>query len=328
MFLNEQLTKDEYMKRLEGLQLHKRSRVQEAREFFNAHRLKYPHKYMIGEMNENVTGNAVIRSRDCQHCFDVSDSEDCHYCGWFHQSKTCMDCYAWGFSAEECYRNMEVGGGSSRILFSVLIYICSNILYSVHMRSSKHAFGCVSLKNAEYCVFNKQYTKEEYERLVARIIEHMQQTGEWGQFFPYDLCPMAYNQSIAHDLLPLSESEAKDLGARWGEDQIPEAPADTPTLPDAIDDCSEDLCDHVLRCAETGKAYKIIPQEFAFYTRNNIPVPDIAFYNRHLRRLHRRNPRTLWQRTCDKCGIEIMTSYAPERPEIVYCHDCYLAALV
>jgi len=36
-----------------------------------------------------------------------------------------------------------------------------------------------------------------------------------------------------------------------------------------------------------------------------------------------RNPRKLYTRNCDKCGKEIQTTYAPERPEIVYCENCY-----
>jgi CxxC-x17-CxxC domain-containing protein len=36
-----------------------------------------------------------------------------------------------------------------------------------------------------------------------------------------------------------------------------------------------------------------------------------------------RNPRKLFKRTCDKCGKGIQKTYAPERPEIVYCQECY-----
>jgi hypothetical protein len=39
-----------------------------------------------------------------------------------------------------------------------------------------HLFGCIGLRNQQYCILNKQYTKEEYEKTVALIIEHMQQT--------------------------------------------------------------------------------------------------------------------------------------------------------
>jgi CxxC-x17-CxxC domain-containing protein len=36
-----------------------------------------------------------------------------------------------------------------------------------------------------------------------------------------------------------------------------------------------------------------------------------------------RNPRELYDRKCDKCGIDIKTTYAPEMKETVYCEGCY-----
>ena len=31
------------------------------------------------------------------------------------------------------------------------------------------------MKNKEYCIFNKQYTKEEYENIVPQLIEKMKE---------------------------------------------------------------------------------------------------------------------------------------------------------
>ena len=36
-----------------------------------------------------------------------------------------------------------------------------------------HCFGCVGFKHKQYCILNKQYTKEEYEKLVQKIIKQM-----------------------------------------------------------------------------------------------------------------------------------------------------------
>jgi len=36
-----------------------------------------------------------------------------------------------------------------------------------------------------------------------------------------------------------------------------------------------------------------------------------------------RNPRKLYERVCDKCGKDMITTYSPERPEVVYCESCY-----
>lgn len=47
----------------------------------------------------------------------------------------------------------------------------------------------------------------------------------------------------------------------------------------------------------------------------------------HAEGVQRRNPHKLFSRTCAKCGKSIQTTYSPERPEVVYCEQCYLAAV-
>jgi hypothetical protein len=69
--------------------------------------------------------------------------------------------------------------GSNNIFFSSTIRDSNNIFFSDFCYMSNYLFGCIGLRNKEYCILNKQYTKEEYEIQVAKIIEHMQQTGEW-----------------------------------------------------------------------------------------------------------------------------------------------------
>ncbi len=53
-----------------------------------------------------------------------------------------------------------------------------NLLYCYSSVQSHNCFGCVSAKQNEYCILNKQYTKEQYEELVPKIIEHMIKNGE------------------------------------------------------------------------------------------------------------------------------------------------------
>jgi len=324
VYLNKPLSKEEYEAKLAGLELHKRSRVAEARAFFEKHRLKFPHKYMMGEQNENVTGNAVYQSRNSFDCFDVREVEDCRYCTWLHQSKDCMDIYAWGFPSTECYECLEAGDNSYRSLFNVTTWHGTDVMYSYMIHGSSNVFGCVSLKKKKYCVFNKQYTKEEYEKLVAKIIEHMQKTGEWGEFFPMRVSLMSYNQTVAQDYVPLTKEQALKLGAKWADEPPVQKPDKVFKVPDSIHDADESICNEILICEKTGKPYKIIPQELRFYKENNIPIPAYCFEARHNDRLRQRNPRRLWDRNCMKCKKPICTSFAPERPEIVYCEPCYL----
>jgi hypothetical protein len=54
---------------------------------------------------------------------------------------------------------------------------------------------------------NRQYTKEEYELLVPKIIEKMMSDGEWGEFFPAILSPFGYNETVAQEYFPLTREE-------------------------------------------------------------------------------------------------------------------------
>jgi hypothetical protein len=40
-----------------------------------------------------------------------------------------------------------------------------------------------------------------------------------------------------------------------------------------------------------------------------------------------KNPRKLYDRECDKCNIEMKTTYPPDYLEKVYCEKCYLEAV-
>lgn len=56
------------------------------------------------------------------------------------------------------------------------IFLSANVdelLYGIYCFATKNSFGCFGLQNKSYCILNKQYTKEEYEVLVPKIIEHM-----------------------------------------------------------------------------------------------------------------------------------------------------------
>jgi len=186
-------------------------------------------------------------------------------------------------------------------------------------------FGSVGLKMKQYCIFNKQYSKEEYEKLVAKIIEHMQKTGEWGEYFDYATSPFYYNETIAKEYFPLDKEGVEKLGGRWiGEKSEMAKEGEYFVPPEDIRDVNEDICEKILKCEKTGKVYKILPPELKFYKKMGIPIPRICSDERHYDRVKIHGYYRLWTRKCDKCGKEIETVYKPEDSEIVYCEECYL----
>ena len=117
---------------------------------------------------------------------------------------------------------------------------------------NQNLFGCIGLRHKKYCILNKQYTKEEYEKMVAKIIQHMQQTGEWGEFFPKELSPFAYNETIAYEYFPLEKEEALAKGLRWYEDESEKMYRGPKyEIPDDIKDVNDEILKTILTCEET-----------------------------------------------------------------------------
>ncbi len=324
-FLNKQLTRDEYQKQLQKIQMGKYDSLAKMVEYFRTYALSYPRKYMIGQSNDHVSGSSIYYCKDTFDAYDVSALEDCRYVSWLHTAKDCQDIFAWGSTAELCYECMEVGGAAYRNIFSVTCIGAQDILYSyLCMNSCRDLFGCVGLKNKRYCILNKQYTKEEYEKLIPKIIEQMQKNGEWGEFFPMQLSPFAYNETVAQEYFPLEKAEAVRRGYRWKEDtETTKYFGPKIEIPDNIRDVSDDITKQILTCATCSRKYKVIVQELRFYREMHLPVPRKCPDCRHKNRMALRNPRKLWDRTCMKCRTPIQTSYAPDRKEIVYCETCY-----
>src|SRR5436190_2140193 len=74
---------------------------------------------------------------------------------------------------------------------------CYQIGYSMMVFNCHDCFGCYGLKKSEYCILNKQYTEEEYKRLLPKLVEHMKKTGEWGKWFPLSKSPFYYQDTAA-----------------------------------------------------------------------------------------------------------------------------------
>lgn len=322
-FMNEPLSKEEYKKRVEEFKGSFRN-FQKAREILQTLRINSIHKYSNLVSSENCTGDFIQNSRNCLDSYDLISSQDSRYLTVGVEAKDCYDCSNMYMKPELSYQVMGTIS-TFNVAYSTYIFHSQNILYSDQIYSCSDLFGCSSLTRKKYCVFNKQYSKEDYEDLVPRIIEHMNKTGEWGQFFPPSLSPHAYNESLASEYYPLTSDEVGKRGWRWYQDgQFHDYKGPQHEFTDNINDASEDIVKKILKCEKSGKFYKIIPQELKFYKNFGIPIPRLCPDERHKERMSLRNPRHLWARNCMQCGKGIQSTYAPDRPEKIYCEECFL----
>ena len=285
------------------------------------------------EQSENSSGDYLDNCKNCSNCFDTIMAEDCRYCYDTANASDNMDVYLWwaaftrdtGSISYECENSFN---SSAMFFCSCVTFQSDNVLYSDTCHCCKHCFGCAWLRNKEYCILNKQYTKEEYEKIVPKIIEHMQKTGEWWEFFPISMSVFGYNETQAQIYYPIDKEKAESQWRKRHDENkeiaIPEGiqAIYAKDLPN-IQDVNDDILGKVIICEATGKPFKLIKQELDFYRKYDLPLPRKCFDQRHSERMKIKTPRKIFQRTCAKCSAEIETWYAPVRKEIVYCQSCY-----
>jgi len=334
-YFNEKLSEEEYLKKVNDFALNHYNVLQKMKQQFFEHSKKYPNKYLQGVQNEDSSGEYMNNTQRCNDCYDINDAQDCRFVFNSRHVKNVYDMTIFGSlnGAEFSYENHELGDGARNVLFSDQIWTgVYDITYSkLCVLNSHHLFGCASLKHSSYCILNKQYSEDEFNELVPKIIEHMKSTGEWGEFFPAELSPFGYNETIAQRYYLLTKDEAIKQGFNWSDYEVPPPKAEkiipAERLPDDINDVPDDILNWAIQCEETGKPFKIIPQELKFYRDNKLPIPHIRFEERNENRHSMRNPRKLFNRKCDKCKIDIRTSYSSNSPWIVYCDKCYKEAV-
>ncbi len=333
-FMNQKLSKEEYSEKIKEF-FGSYAGVEKAKAILSDIRAKRIYKYSDIFNSENCTGDFIYNSQNCLDCYDVSDSQDCRYVQVGVQCKDILDCSNMYIKPQLSYQVLGVIE-TYNVNFCVYVFHSQDVWYSELCYHSNNLFGCAGLKKNSYCILNKQYSKEEYEKMMTRIIEHMKRTGEWGQFFPSSLSPFAYNETLASDYFPMGKEGVLAKGWKWREDDANSAyQGPHYEVPDQIQHTTDDITQAVLECEITKKLYKILPQELKFYRMINLPIPRKCPDQRHKERMMLRNPRKLYERPCMKCGKNVQSTFptsdfllrtgGPERKEKIYCEECYLA---
>ena len=343
--------------------------LQEAKKLLREQIAKTPRKYARTINCVNSTGDDLRECKNVKNCFSTNEAENCSYVFRSPKLKDSMDATHAG-KAEQMYEYITGGGaGSSLIRFTV--YGLGNLIdtfYTDYCQNSSNLFGCIGLRNKQYCILNKQYSKEEYESLIPRIIKHMNEmpyidkkgrTYKFGEFFPSEFSPVSYNESAAIEYFPLSREDAVANGYLWLDSnrKTYSVTLSGEKIPDSISDTSDNILSEVIGCDHAGscnhecvKVFRIISQEFSFYKKLNIPLPHLCPNCRYFERIKQRNPIRLFDRACQctgetsdnkiyqntgnhihgksHCPNKFETAYAPDRPEIVYCEACYQAEVI
>lgn len=367
---NEQYDKAAYEAKFAEMRLDTWSGIQNTRAKTEKFWCNVPVKYTHSVQVSHSTGDYLYNGTELFTCFFVGTAQNMRYCQSviYPPNRDSMDIT----SCDHAELTYETSCSGTALLRSVGITESEGAgesCYSINCRRVNNVFGCVALRDQQYCILNRRYSKEEYEALIPKIKKHMNdmpyvdaqgRAYRYGEFFPSDMSSFGYNQSQAFEYFPLTEEEARAQGFRWKvpEKRNYEVTKQATALPDSIEAVSDAILGEVVECAHVASgghvagcdadcatAFRITRQELDFYRQVKLPLPRFCFNCRHVDRLQWRNAPALYNRRCvcegnasgvyknvathfhgsTSCPNSFATPYAPDRPEIVYCEQCYNA---
>jgi len=366
---NQPYSKKDYQEEIKKWDIGSYSILQKAQEKFKELSYSVPYRNARIINGQNCTGDLIRNAKNCKNCFGlIEGAENLKYV--YIGGLSLKDSYdAWG-AAEKTQLVYEVTGcgWGDRVMFTNNTHNCTSVQYSNKCFSSSDLFGCCGLKKKKYCIFNKAYSKEEYLKLRDKIIAQAKEVPyidgrgreyRYGEFFPFEHMPVAYNEALVSEKFPISKEEAIKQCYPWfdapkREYKITKQPSE---LPDHINDVPDDITKEVIGCLHAGQceekcteAFKITTQELEFYRQLQVPLPRLCPNCRHFQREQRRNNIILYPGQCQcmgaqsknqkykntvshvhgqtPCAKEFQTTFEPDREEIVYCEDCYQAEVI
>ncbi len=361
---NKQYTKEEYFKILSEMRLDTRAGLKEAGEKAREFWKTQINKYHQGLQNLDSYGSYVSHSKNVTESYMVKGGEDVKYSQYASVAKIkdCYDYSIWGQDVELCYETSVCGENIYNVKFA---WDCwpnnNNVEYSTHLKSCSDCFGCVGLRNKQYCIFNKQHTKEEYIEVKNKIIEHMNTTPyydsrgliyKYGEFFPIEFASFGYNNSLAIQHFNRTKEYVLENNYGWIEEE-PGKYTITKRMnevPDSIKDIDESIVSDILECDKCSRPFRVVDNEFKFFKNENLPISSNCSECRHEKRISDRFKIHLYDGHCmcagaedetgqfvntakhthgnTACSEKFRTGFNPKDGDIVYCESCYQQEVV
>ncbi len=282
---NKQYTQEEYMKILERKSLHTFIGQEAALKECSTFIATQGTRPSTIEQCEDSTGTYLYNSKMLEECYQINTSENCGYL--MSTGVNSNNCWL-GFSVNSSQSYLSGVVNSHGTVYTYSSFGGQNNLYSYMLsQGTSNCFGCVSLKKNEYCILNKQYSKEEYEELVPRIINHMKSTGEWGELLPPEYSPYPFKESAGNDIWfeGYDNMPDKELIRRGylidNASKEKKVPQHTLPIPESMLDLNpEDVLGKVYYCIETGLPITYQAKELAIYKKMLVPLPKVHWRRR------------------------------------------------
>ncbi len=146
-----------------------------------------PNKSFLGQFREltnkipalAIMNDDGVGSVNCEYTYDWAFSKNCYLgaCGWYvenglymydvNHAKDIMDC--WNVNNSELVAESVNCDRCYNCLYCDLCFDSNNCILSSDLKGCSNCAMCVGLRNKQYCILNKQYSKEEYEQELKKL---------------------------------------------------------------------------------------------------------------------------------------------------------------
>ena len=360
---NKQVTKDEYDAFLSWLHLDSYSHLE-------VHKKEYEKvcRWAIRQATHNIWSEWII-GHQCSVSHDIFLWFELQWCNNMRYASTCfesqdlMDISAFWESSFKLYECSQSWKNSSHLVWCNMVGESHHIYYCMESKYCTHCFGCVNLYRKNYCIFNVQYTKEEYEALLPHLIKEYISDKRWWEFFDPSLTPFPYNDTPAIDMYPphtlidatgtttIFDEEGKGTIILDSNDEISTWTLDlwweirvpitrrtirndinisskmnivhVSQLPDKLSDTDEEQLSSQAMTNDSWMRWRYIPMELWFYKKHWLALPRKHPNERHVLREKRLPKKELYLRTCNKTWKDIVSIYPEEVPFEVWSEKIY-----
>jgi hypothetical protein len=220
------------------------------------------------------------------------------------------ECYGWiwcWLMAEKVYNSFWISGGQNIFYSYACSWGCSFLIW------------CIWLQNKHYCILNKEYSKEEWYDLADKIFTTMEKDGILWDFFPWDMNPFYFNDTLAYLLWNFDKTSLQEKWYLWRDEKIK---VDIPEGAEIVYSCHSELDSESLRnksfnlkkdpeinsgwqklddyqgfdenwvwqinpeilnkviIDKNWNYYRIIKQEYDFLMKYGLPLPEIHWLER------------------------------------------------
>ena len=279
---NKQYSKEEYLQKKEKL-------LRQKNIFDN-----WYHKIcLISPKNilcENVTGSGMVSSSYIENWYltvQVNHARNLYIWWWKYGWSHFYDSFdVWNQTDEHLYATHYIWESSSHVYCVSWWAWITNCYYWYYLENCSFCLWCIWLKNKSYCIFNKQYTKDERYDEVDKIFTQMEKDWQLWKFFPWSTNPFYFNDTAAY--LIDSSFTKEEVTAKWYLWRDEPIKVDIPAWMTVVKTSELDQYEwfdnewnwiinaDILKVViqdEQHNYYRIIQMEYDFLVKHGLPLP-------------------------------------------------------